>query len=207
MATSFVEDQLTPSVRDRRGTRRHATVLLVGQVRRGGKTAVCLVHDISPEGMLARFTEVPVLGEEVEVAVRGLASTTATVRWVTGYKAGLAFAEQQDLGGVLGRATGKVSRAPRFDVALATELMAGSARLVVELVDLSPGGAKLIVDAALQPGTPVQLALPGSAAPIPGTVCWYREARTGLRFTYPLEMATLARIIALDDGREPPERE
>lgn len=187
---------------DRRSARRHATVLLVGQVRRRGEASVCLVHDISPDGIMARFTQQPVVGDVVDIAVRGLSPTSATVRWVKGYKAGLAFAERQDLSGVLGRAAGKVSRAPRFDVALATELLVSGARQVVELADLSPGGAKLIVDHPLAPGTPVQLMLPDSNAAVPATICWYRDQRTGLRFTYPLEMATLARIIAMDDGRE-----
>jgi hypothetical protein len=185
---------------DRRGARRHATVLLVGRVRHRGGNSVCLVHDISPDGLMARFTQVPRVDEEVEVAVRGLAPTLATIRWVRGYKAGLAFHTRQDLTEVLGRAPGKVPRAPRFEVTLVTHLTVERERQVVELVDLSPGGAKLIIDGTLAPGTPVQLALPGTSAPVPATACWFRDGHAGLRFTFPLEMGTLAYILSRSDA-------
>ena len=187
---------------DRRGSRRHATVLLVGRVRHRGTETVCLVHDISPDGLMARFTQQPAVGEEVEIAVRGLAPARASVRWVRGYKAGLAFADPQPLTAVIGRTDGRVPRAPRFDVALATLLLTGGNRVVVELIDISPGGAKLIADVPLTPGASVQLVLPGSTETVPATVCWTRDERSGLRFALPLEMGTLARIIAMDDGRE-----
>jgi hypothetical protein len=203
MATTFDLPPIaatSPAV-DRRAARRHATVLLVGQVRHRGTAGVCLVHDISPDGIMARFTEVPVVGEEVEIGVRGLAPARASVRWVRGYKAGLAFAERQDLSGVVGRTDGRVPRAPRFDVAVATLLLAGGERQVVELLDISPGGAKLIADTPLTPGAPVKLVLPGSADTAPATVCWTRGERSGLRFAIPLDMGTLARIIAMDEAR------
>jgi hypothetical protein len=187
---------------DRRSSRRHATVLLVGHVRHlgeGGGAGVCLVHDISPEGLMARFPALPVVGQEVEIGVRGLSPARASVRWVRGYKAGLAFAERQDLSGVVGRSDGRVPRAPRFEVAVATLLLLGGERLVVELLDISPGGAKLITDVPLAPGSPVQLVLPGSPETAPATVCWTRGDRSGLRFAAPLDMGTLARVIALGD--------
>jgi len=194
-------ETLSTPTGDRRRARRHATVLLVGHVRHRGASSVCLVHDISSDGLMARFTQVPTVGDQVEVSVRGLAPAQATVRWVKGYRAGLAFVLHQDLSGVLGRYVGMVPRAPRFEVALATELCAGGERAVVELVDISPGGAKLIVDRLLPPGTPVQLWLPGEAEAKPATICWSREPFVGLRFTYPVDMGTVARLIARGDGR------
>lgn len=184
---------------DRRGARRHATVLLVGHVRHRGVDAMCLVHDISPGGLMARFNTVPVVGEDVEISVRGMPPTRANVRWVKGAKAGLAFDTPQDMSGVLGKAEGKVARAPRFAVSLVTYLCVRGERVVVELVDLSPGGAKLISDTALSPGTPVQLALPVAPAALPGTVCWCRDGRLGMRFTFPLNMTMLADTLALGD--------
>lgn len=189
---------------DRRAERRHATVLLVGHVRHRGTDAMCLVHDISAHGLMARFTQIPTVGEEVEISVRGLPPAKASVRWVRGYKAGLAFASRQDLTNVLGRKEGKVSRAPRFAVSLVTELTVRGERTVVELVNLSPGGAKLIVDRPLAPGTPVQLTLPVTPAPLPATVCWCGDDRVGLRFTFPMNMGTLAEILALGNHGKPP---
>lgn len=184
---------------DRRGARRHATVLLVGQVRHRGIDAMCLVHDISPGGVMARFTTIPVVGEDVQISVRGMAAARANIRWVRGYKAGLAFDTPQDLSKVLGKEDGKVARAPRFAVSLATQMTVRGERTVVELVDLSPGGAKLIVDGPLTPGTPVQLSLPTAPAPLPATICWCKDGRMGLRFTFPLSMTMLADTLALGD--------
>lgn len=202
MATAIDDRQMSRPAGDRRGTRRHATVLLVGHVRHRGANSVCLVHDISPDGLMARFTQVPVVGELVEIAVRGMPAAIARIRWVKGYKAGLAFSVRQDLKGVLGRPAGKVPRAPRFDLSLVTELTVAGERVVVELADLSPGGAKLAVDADVSPGMPVQLVLPCAPAPLPATVCWVRDGRAGIRFTFPLEMGLLASVIALDEEQK-----
>ena len=73
----------------RRDGKRHTSVLLIGRVRHAGGESACLVHDISSHGMMARFTALPMVGDRLLIAVRGLPEVAATVRWVNGYRGGV----------------------------------------------------------------------------------------------------------------------
>lgn len=184
---------------DRRRAERHASVLLVGRICSGGGEAACLVHDISAHGLMARFPlPPPAVGETVRVAVRGMAPAAATVRWVRGSKAGLQFRETQDLGEALGQRLeeGWVRRAPRFPVGAATTLRVDGSWRVVELIDLSAGGAKLSAGPLIGEDLPAQLSLPSVAMPVHGNVCWHKADRMGLRFVTPLTLPELSAVLS-----------
>lgn len=70
---------------------RHALSAEVN-VRRSGVHAFRVrVFDLSPEGCKVEFVERPSVGERVWVQFDGLASITATVRWVDGHYGGVRF--------------------------------------------------------------------------------------------------------------------
>jgi hypothetical protein len=101
---------------DRRSDdRRYRPVLLIGRVD-GANAPVCLVHDISAQGLMARFPDPPAVGDELTVEVRGLPPIRGTVRWVDGPKAGLRFAERQDVTRLFAiqREDGTIARPPAF---------------------------------------------------------------------------------------------
>lgn len=187
------------AARERRaGGKRHRSVLLVGRVVGRAGSPACLVHDLSRSGMMARFTDPPAVGETLVVEVRGLPPVTGTVRWVKGTKAGLEFAEAQDLDPVFHphRDDGTVARAPRFPVSMPGELKVAGTRRVVELLDISAGGAKLAIDpGTVTAGQAGAIHLSALRDPIYGTLCWVRDDHAGFRFAAPLPLGLLAELI------------
>lgn len=189
--TTSVQDQ------DRRTSRRHAIVLLIGKVTRGDRESICLVHDISRFGLMARFTALPSVGETLSVEVRGLARIDAVVRWVDGFRAGVEFASPQDVDHVFKPkdADGLTVRSPRFPIRAAVRVRLGSDMVAAELLDISPGGVKLSSATPVEHGQAGQLVLTELGIAVYGAVCWTRGDRFGFRFVAPLSLATLSRIL------------
>lgn len=186
------------AVEQRREGKRHRIVLLIGRVSDRLGDSACLVHDISKNGLMARFTRAPAVGDRLAIEVRGLPEVAATVRWVNDYKAGVQFDEEQDLTRVfcLQGEDGLVARTPRFQMRASAELTLGARRFGVELLDISPGGAKLSAEMEVQPGQAGRIMLPETIDPVFGSVCWARDdGRFGLRFATPLPLATLSRVL------------
>jgi len=188
---------IPPAKPDRRDGKRHATVLLIGKVRQGDRETACLVHDISTSGLMARFTHAPSVGDPLVIEVRGLPPVDATLRWIDGYRGGVEFALQQDLARVfcLRDDAGIVARTPRFEVGATVAVKLGDVRGHATLLDLSPGGAKLVLEMPVACGQGLTVHLPDLSDPVLGTVCWMRDGRAGLRFATPLSLATLSRVL------------
>mgnify|MGYP004523078529 CR=1 FL=1 len=188
---------------DRRASgKRHQSVLLIGRVLMAdgaaAGTPVCLVHDISANGLMARFASPPEVGQALVIEIRGLPPVAGTVRWVRGHKAGVQFVEAQDLDQVfhLRRPDGTVARPPRFPVQLPAQLRLDGRRLAAEMLDVSAGGAKLALPAdAVARGQTGALHQPQLDQPVFGTVCWVAGDRAGFRFATPLPLATLTRLL------------
>lgn len=192
------ENESAGAAADRRnGGKRHASVLLVGRVWRGGVESACLVHDISAGGLKARLTVAPTIGEELLVEVRGLPPVRAAVRWVNGRKAGLQFIEPQPVEHVfqLNRHDGVIARAPRFNVEAAAIVRLDAERFNATLVDISAGGAKLAAEHAVDTGQAGQMLLVDTGTALFGKVCWADEGRFGFRFVAPLPLDALTRIL------------
>ena len=183
---------------ERRTGKRHSLVLLVGKVLDPAGAHACLVHDVSPTGLMARFTKLPVAGQPICIEIRGLPPIDATVRWVKGFKAGIEFDAPQDVACVfkVKRDDGLVARAPRFPVSAPVSLRIGTQRIKAEALDISPGGAKLAADTSLQRGQAGQILLTETGTALFGTVCWAYDGRFGFKFVAPLPLNTLAEILA-----------
>jgi len=181
----------------RRQGKRHRTVLLVGRVLRGEVESACLVHDISKNGLMARFTVAPTIGDRLRVEVRGLPEVAGTVRWVREFKAGVEFDQEQDLTRVfrLRADDGHVARTPRFTMAAVADLKLADKSRAVDLLDISPGGVKLGGAEGVEVGQTGRIILPDLQEPVFGTVCWVREDRLGFRFVTPLPLTSLSRVL------------
>lgn len=188
---------MTAEDRDLRARKRHSIVLLIGKVCRELQESVCLVHDLSRSGLMARFTVQPVTGERLHIEVRGLPPIPGTIRWVNGFKAGFEFDEQQDVDHVfkLKDEDGIVARTPRFPITAPARLRFGDQPFSADLLDISPGGAKLSSATPVEQGQTGQILLIESGTSIYGTVCWVRDDRFGFRFVAPLPLATLSQIL------------
>lgn len=187
----------TPDLRERRGGKRHSIVLLIGKVCRGDTESVCLVHDISKFGLMARFTKQPTVGETLRIEVRGLPLVAGTVRWVNGFKAGFEFDEPQDVDQVFHtkHSDGTTARPPRFPIVAPARLRFEAEPFTATLIDISAGGAKLMSDTPVTPGLTGQILLPDTGTSVYGTICWTQDERFGFKFVAPLPLATLSQIL------------
>ncbi len=190
-------DLATPPPERREGGKRHQSVLLVGRVLRDGVESACLVHDISKNGLMARFPEAPAVGDEMVVEVRGLPPATGVVRWVNGRKAGLQFAAPQPVEQVfqLKRVDGLVARPPRFPLQVRATLRLDGERFPADALDISAGGVKLATDQAVEEGQTGQVTLVDSGTALFGRICWAHDGQMGFRFCAPLPLDALARIL------------
>ncbi len=184
---------------ERRGGKRHSIVLLIGKVCRGDEESVCLVHNISKFGLMARFTTPPVVGESLRIEVRGLPLVAGTVRWVNGFKAGFEFDAPQDVDRVftIKLDDGRIARSPRFPIAALARLRFDGAPFTAALIDISAGGAKLMGDTPVTLGLSGQIMLPDMETPVYGAVCWIRDERFGFRFVAPLSLAVLSQVLGV----------
>ncbi|MET4897368.1 PilZ domain-containing protein [Sphingomonadaceae bacterium jetA1] len=191
-----VEQQESAAAMERRAGKRHSAVLLLGKLC-GAEPGVCLVHNISANGLMARFVVAPHVGDSIEVEVRGLPPVRGTVRWVRGQKAGVQFDSPQPYERIFSthNEDGTTPRPPRFDVSMAVEVRLGDRKFMAEMCDVSAGGAKLDATAAVEPGQAGQILMRPSGTAIFGTICWVKEGRFGFRFVSPLPIATLADLV------------
>jgi hypothetical protein len=182
---------------DRRSGQRHALVLLIGKVRHAGREAACLVHDISVGGMKVRFTEPHRVDDRLEIEVRGLPPVRGTIRWVNGCKGGVEFDAPQDLARVfrLRDDDGHVMRTPRFAMEASGTLRLLERRWAVDILDISPGGAKLEGETGAEIGQAGSITLPDLPTPVFGVVCWTQDKKLGFRFSSPLTLDMLARVL------------
>ena len=187
----------SPAPERREGGKRHQSVLLVGRVLHDGAESACLVHDISKNGLMARFPEAPAVGDEMVVEVRGLPPTTGTVRWVNGRKAGLQFTAPQPVEQVfqLKRQDGLVARPPRFPLSVRATLRLDGERFAADAVDISAGGVKLATEQAVAEGQTGQVTLVDTGTALFGRICWAHDGQMGFRFCAPIPLDTLARIL------------
>ena len=182
---------------ERRGGNRHSAVLLLGKLC-GDVPGVCLVHNISENGLMARFVDAPMVGDSVCVEVRGLAPARGTVRWVKGQKAGVQFDSPQPYERIFSNENedGTIPRPPRFEVTLNADVRLGDRKFAADLIDISAGGAKLTAVEGIQPGLAGHITVPPAGTAIFGTICWVKGGRFGFRFVSPLPIDKLAAIIA-----------
>ncbi|MCT8000894.1 PilZ domain-containing protein [Sphingomonas sanguinis] len=191
-----IEQQESASA-ERRSGQRHSAVLLLGKVC-GDVPGVCLVHNISGSGLMARFVNVPAVGDSICIEVRGLPPVPGTVRWVRGQKAGVQFDTPQPYQNIFSAENedGTIPRPPRFPVTLAAEVRLSDRKFASELIDVSAGGAKLVASGTVQPGLAGHIIIRPMGTALFGTICWVKDGRFGFRFVSPLPLDTLASIVA-----------
>lgn len=178
---------------DRRLSARPSTVLLIGKVSDGATDSACLVLNLSEHGLMARLSFTPAVGDAVEIELRGLPRCVAHVRWVNGMKAGLQFAQRQNIDPVFSLMSedGLVARAPRFAVDLDAIVRLGGRQFPARIVNLSPGGVRLEADVLVEPGQTGQIMLSAQHICLFGTVRWAEGNAFGMHFSTPLPLGNL----------------
>jgi hypothetical protein len=197
---------------DRRGQIRQVALLRVALLHAAGASDICVVKNVSPNGLSARVYRKLAPGEQVEVEFRSGELLAGSVVWERERDVGIAFAERIDVTAVL--ASGSVIEAtkrrsvPRISVQCPGQLSTGLRLVDIMLQDISQGGASL--EAMTQTGnlSSVQLSLP-NLQPIAGVVRWTSGTKLGVSFNECIAFEQLARWIqarreglGLSDGKQ-----
>ncbi len=186
------------AVPDRRGAERHRAVCRIARVARDRDIGLWRVRNISDEG-LQLAADVPVaVGERVEISLSETIKVEGRIVWAKRGRCGVAFKNRIDAAATLHalaaeqRAEGY--RALRLPVAAEAILITRNGSLAIDLVNISQQGAGYICDALLEPGSELELVLPGGERRRRALVRWARGKRGGLWFTQPLDRSDLESI-------------
>ena len=184
---------------DRRASNRYRTICRVARVRRANDMGLWRVRNISDEGlMLAAGVQMEV-GERLEIALSETAVVVGEIVWTEQGCCGVAFIEQIDaattLRGLAAEQREEGYRALRLPIEVQAIVTLRDDSRPIDLVDISQGGAGFLYEAGLEPGTELELLLPGSELRRHALVRWSRGPRGGLWFTRPLDRADLESLV------------
>ena len=96
----------------------------------------------------------------------------------------------------------RLRRGERLPVRTAAQCRRGGLRETVEVLDLSPGGARVRAVAPLRTGFAIWIRLSG-IAPLEARVVWTRDFESGCEFAHPLHPAVFDSLIAAASSHLP----
>lgn len=193
-----IEDMVTS---DRRGAERYRTVCRIARVQRADDAGLWRVRNISNEGLMLAADTPTTVGETLDISLSETTTLRSTVIWAERGFCGVAFDRPIDAAAVLRgladeqRAEGY--RALRLPVEIEAIIALPHDSRPIDLVDISQQGAGFRYDRVLDPGTEVDLILPGGDLRRRALVRWSRGLRGGLWFTQQLDRAALESIALL----------
>ena len=180
---------------DRRKEGRHVALLRVGVLHARGHRDLCIVKNISANGLSARAYRPVSVGDEVHIEFKSGELLSGRVAWVRDWNLGISFPESVDVEAVLAcRWVTEAQRRrnlPRIALSCAGQLKHAARSVKVTLQDISQGGARLrIGPSPLDIGEAV-LTLP-DLPPTAGVVRWIAQSQVGISFNALLPFEQLA---------------
>ena len=190
---------------DRRGAERYRTVCRVARVQRADDVGLWRVRNISDAGLMLA-ADIPVaIGETLEISLSETLTLRGTVVWGERGRYGVEFEGPIDaaaaLRGLAAEQRAEGYRALRLPVEIEAIVALRDGARPIDLVDISQHGAGFRYDRGLDPGTEVDLLLPGCDLRRRALVRWARDQRGGLWFTQKLDRADLESIASLQRER------
>ena len=183
---------------ERRRQERQLALLRVALLHAGGVSDICVVRNVSANGLSARVYRKFTTGEHVEIEFRSGELLTGSVVWEHECNIGIVFPKPIDVAALLSsRCTSKVTKRralPRINIDCRGRLSTGLQSMVVTLRDISQGGASLEVEGPAPKLSNVQLFLP-DLPPIAGVVRWTSGQNVGVSFNGCIAFEQLARWI------------
>ena len=186
---------------DRRGAERYRTVCRIARVRRADDVGLWRVRNISNEGLMLSADTPATVGETLDISLSETTTIRGTIIWAERGRCGVAFDRSIDAAAVLrGLAEEQRSegyRALRLPVEVEAIIALSDDARPIDLVDISQHGAGFRYDRGLDPGTEVDLILPGGELRRRALVRWSQGRRGGLWFTQQLDRFALESIALL----------
>jgi len=186
---------LATAAPERRRNIRLTTVFQVAKIRTEGHEELCILRDISPNGLKAEIYRPIAVGETVTVEFRTGHAVHGCVVWARDSFVGVAFIDAVSVVGILSHSSfdervGRI-RPPRLEVRMPARLRSPEHDVDVEVVDISQAGAKLLVDRAFPPNAICDLWLPLLDRKR-GLMRWCRDGTAGLMFAEPIAFRDFA---------------
>ncbi len=185
-----------PPAPERRRSVRHATVMQIAKIRlEGGREELCMLRDVSPEGVKAEIYCAAAPGDHVVIELRTGHTIGGTIAWREEAVIGMRFDEPMPMSAMLAHCSfddrlGRL-RPPRLTVALDGILRLLGEDSVVRVANISQAGMQIGAPDQLPVGAPCAITLPGLAAR-PATIRWAREGAAGLMLAAPFDYAAFA---------------
>lgn len=181
---------------NRRTDQRHLSVFRVGKLITSVGQELCLIRNISSGGLMAHIYSAHAPNEQVEIELKAGRTVSGKIVWARDKKIGVQFDDKIDVAEVLAPQPNeadqnRVPRAPRLDIRQRGRLRVGAQYQLVELHDISQGGAKLSPAGEAKPEDVVILLLEG-LPPLPAVVRWCRNDMLGIVFKTSIPFEQLA---------------
>lgn len=193
----MIDQSYTP-FRERRATDRHRSVLTAGKIVFDGRDHFCLVRNVSAGGLMIEMRRPPRTGRRVQIETAGLNPCRATVIWSEDRLVGLEFEQPQNVDIVCRRGVadaGLIVRGPRFRCNRIAEFIADDRSCIVEVVNISVGGAKLRGVSGIGINASGRLVMGKPMPPLAGSVRWRVGEDIGFKFADALSRDMMAVLL------------
>jgi len=186
---------------ERRKDARFTLILRVGVLEQRGKSALCLVKNISSSGVQLKCYAQPLIDADASIRVADEAPLDGRLVWFRDGVAGMSFDHELDTGALL-RVQQKLRQSrrrstPRVDVAATACLRTGGRIYRADVCDISSMGARIKTTSELKAGDRAIVTLSDLPA-LESYVRWSDGNEAGLAFETPIPMQIIAHWI---DGR------
>lgn len=180
---------------ERRRSGRLTTIFQVAKLTAPGIEELCILRDISADGLRAELYVPVAAGVRVVIEFGTGHDVAGRVAWARDGSIGVDFDAPASVMTLLSHSSvdarlGRI-RPPRIAMTAETVLRTLHGDIAVRTCDVSQAGVKFLVDRALPPEMPCELALP-LLGDRPATVRWCRGGTAGLMFVDPLDYPAFA---------------
>lgn len=183
---------------ERRKEARHKLILRVGVLEQGGRSALCLVKNISPSGVQIKCYAAPVVGVPASIRVADEAPIRGQLLWLEGDIAGMSFDEELEPAELL-RVQQKLRpnrrrATPRVNIEASAYLRTGGHIYRAAVCDISSMGARIKTNSPLKPGDRAIVTL-SDLPSLESYVRWTAGDEAGLVFETPIPMQIIAQWV------------
>ena len=183
-------------VEERRRSVRHGTAAHAAKIRlQSGREELCLLRDISAEGLRAEVYIPLEAGTPIEVELRTAHSAAGRVVWAAGKEIGVAFDAPIPAAAMLAHCSfdqgSGCLRPPRIRVAMRGLLRIDAKATIVSIGNISQAGLQIAAPEPLAPRLACSITLPGLPAR-GASVCWWRDGHAGLMLVESFDYAAFA---------------
>lgn len=183
---------------DRRKEARHKLILRVGVLEQDGRSALCLVKNISPSGVQIKCYAPPKVGAPASIRVADETPIRGQLLWAHGDTVGMSFdreLEPAELLRVQQKLRPNRRRAtPRVNVEAAACLRTGGHIYRAAVCDISSMGARIKTNSPLKPGDRAIITLTDLPS-LESYVRWSEGDEAGLVFETPIPMQIIAQWV------------